>query len=243
MNIDRERASFDPGFHGPRMARSTVIAGLIVAALSCPACSPENHPTAPAIGVGVYGVVESENHVPAAGAMVWLRSQINSVSPFTQNDIYLFQLTDGGGRFSFGSMPSARYELLAGYVRATSNQTMPCDSLVAMASVPVVDPAAPTGPMRLTLRPPGEFVGRLRDGVPAVYTYMYAAGSGGEISYATIDPRGEFRLAGLPQGAWRIMGYQNNPATDTEVLVLSLTVAVHLPGETIRLEDIPLALP
>lgn len=232
--------SFEPGVHGPRKARSALIGSLLAAGAFMVSCSANETLISPATDLGVYGVVESENHVPAAGALILLQSYVDPIAPVTQHDFFASVRSIPGGGFAIGPVPAGQYTLTAGYAKATPAAGATFDSLVSYSIVTVTDPTSYRIPERLTVRRPGAIMGRLITSTPWLM-YMYAVGSSGQVSGASVDPSGRFILQGVPQGTWRVMGY--NLASGSSVLAVTVGGVVTRFGESTRMQDIQVPSP
>jgi hypothetical protein len=221
-------------------ASGVLRAGLLLAVAFTASCSNNDQVTAPATDLGVYGTVETVNHVPAPGAWVHVESDVDPLSPYTPHDFFSTVLAVSAGGFGIGPMPAGHYTILAGYAKALPSAGATFDSLVAYESVTITDPTSFRTPMRLTLRPPAYIVGRMITSTPWL-KYVYAVGSGGAVSGSSVDPSGRFIIAGVPQGTWRLMAYDLSGASPR----LDVTVAgvVTTFGHATRVDDIEVPSP
>lgn len=215
-------------------ARSALSTGLVLACALTASCSNNDQIVSPATDFGIYGIAEVENHVPAPGALVLLESYVDPISPYTPHEFFTSVLTIPDGGFGTGPVPAGRYLIFAGYPKAVPSPGATFDSLVSYESVTVTDPTSFRIPMRLTLRPPATIVGRVITNTPG-WMYVYAVGSGGSVSGSTLDASGQFTLAGVPQGTWRLMAY--DLTAGVPVLAVNVGGVVTRFGETTHVRE------
>jgi hypothetical protein len=209
-------------------------------AFASASCSSNDTIVSPATDLGVYGVVETENHVPAVGALILLESHVDPIAPVTQHDFFASVRSVPGGGFGFGPVPAGQYTLLAGYSKATPAAGATFDSLVSYSSVAVTDPTSYRIPERLTVRRPATIVGRVITSTSGLM-YLYAVGSSGQVTGASPDANGVFTLEGVPQGTWRVMGY--DLAGGSPLLAVTVGGVVTRFGETTRMQDVQVPSP
>jgi len=178
--------------------------------------------------------------VPAPGAMILVESCVDPIQPVTQHDFLASVRSIPNGQFGVGPVPAGHYTVMAGYAKSAPAPGASFDSLVSYSIVTVTDPSSYRIPERLTLRPPATIVGRMITGSPG-WIYVYAVGSSGQIGGSTLDPNGEFIIAGVPQGTWRLMAYDLSGGSP--VLVVTVPGVVTRFGATTRTHDIPIASP
>jgi hypothetical protein len=219
------------------MRRTFRIAAALLIAAFAASCSNNQHLTSPATDLGIYGTVETVNHVPASGAMIRVESCVDPIQPVTQHDFLASVRSIPNGQFGVGPVPAGQYTVIAGYAKTAPASGASFDSLISYSIVTVTDPNSYRIPERLTLRPPATIVGRMITSAPG-WIYVYAVGSSGQIGGSTLDPNGEFTIVGVPQGTWRLMGYDSSGGSP--VLVVTFPGVVTRFGETTRVNDIPI---
>jgi hypothetical protein len=222
------------------VTRTFRIAAALLTPVLVASCSNNQHLTSPATDLGIYGMVETENHVPAPGALVLVESYVDPIQPVTQHDFLASVRSIPDGRFGVGPVPAGQYTVIAGYAKGVPALGASFDSLISYSIVTVTDPNSYRIPERLTLRPPATIVGRMITGIPG-WIYVYVVGSSGQIAGSTLNSDGGFTLTGVPQGTWRLMAYDLSGASP--VLVVTVPGVVTRFGRTTRVNDIPIPAP
>lgn len=197
-----------PGYSRMRAIAPRRVAGwaLIVVALAA-GCAKNDHsnPVAPnPVVPSLSGTVYLPRGTPASRAEVSLAPGPGNVT-YDPRLLGIGMPTNAAGEFSFDTVASGNYEIVAGMRRDTSVFSFgPYDSLVTAAPVTIPDPPRPVTGAHLTLQRPGVFRGRVSSATgalpPEVQIYCLQIFSDNTVA----DAGGDFVLPGIPVGTWRL---------------------------------------